>query len=300
MKTATIFLMINALMLFGAGCHNPESFDLKSFASLISKNDLPPGKPQPGDWLYDHPEKGQSLEQYMHCHPVSPDDQRKIIYLQPIGEFDSISNALIRHTAEYIQIFFGLKTVVLKTIGNEIFPDSVTRRGENNDTQVYAPFILDEILIRRMPADGIAFMALTEKDLYPNPDWNFVFGLANLRERVGVSSLYRLTGGDGNPSDITTSLGRLIKVTSHEICHMFTMYHCIHAECTMNGSNSLPETDRKPNRLCSECTAKLVWNLNYDPLKRMESLQQFFRQYHLNKDRLLTEADIKVTAFLKH
>jgi archaemetzincin len=35
-------------------------------------------------------------------------------------------------------------------------------------------------------------MAITEKDLYPKPDWNFVFGLASYTEQIGVTSMYRL------------------------------------------------------------------------------------------------------------
>jgi archaemetzincin len=63
----------------------------------------------------------------MACNPVSPNETRNVIYLQPIGEFDTISDELIRRTASYLQIFFGLKTVVLKNPGNEIIPDRATR-----------------------------------------------------------------------------------------------------------------------------------------------------------------------------
>jgi len=39
-------------------------------------------------------------------------------------------------------------------------------------------------------------IAFTASDLWPGPGWNFVFGLASLRERVGVWSIHRF----GNPS----------------------------------------------------------------------------------------------------
>lgn len=282
------------MVLWGCNPKKPP-VTFEALIPLLAKNDQMSGAPQPGDWLYHHPEKGQTFSQYMKCNPVSPDEKRNIIYIQPIGNFDETSNALISNTAVYVQIFFGLKTVVLKTIGNDIFPDSVTRRGQFDDTQVYAPYILNEILARRMPPDAITLMALTEKDLYPNPDWNFVFGLANLRKRVGVTSLYRLLEKNEGRIDETKSLERLIKVASHEISHMFTMHHCTAAVCTMNGSNSLPETDKKPNRLCSDCTAKLLWNLKTDPFVRMEKLQKFYAKHHLNGALRLLEADINIT-----
>ncbi len=288
------FILLIVMVLLGCNQSKTPS-TLEAFKVQISKNDLALGNPKPGEWLFHHPEKRQTYQQYLDCKPVTANENRKIIYIQPIGDFDSISKVLIQNTAEYIQIFFGLKTVVLKTIGNEIFPDSITRAGQFNDTQYYAPFILNEILAKRMPADAITLMALTEKDLYPNPDWNFVFGLANLRKRVGVTSIYRLLEKPEGVIDETKSLERLIKVASHEISHMFTILHCTHAVCTMNGSNSLPETDKKPNRLCSECTAKLVWNLKIDPFQRMEKLQRFFKQHHLNNDLKLVEADINIS-----
>jgi archaemetzincin len=286
------------IMAAFTGCRNNPTPTIGELTALISKNDIALGTPQPGEWLFHHPEKGQSFEQYRDCDPVSPDEKRKVIYIQPIGHFDAESNELIRHTADYVRIFFGLKTVVLKTIGNDIFPDSVTRSGELNDIQIFAPYILNEILIRRIPEDAITLMALTEKDLYPNPEWNFVFGLANLRKRVGVTSMYRLIERNGKQIDYPKSIERLIKVTSHEMSHMFTIHHCTHAVCTMNGSNGLPETDKKPNRMCSECNAKIIWNLKVDPFQRMEGLQQFFRTHHLVDDLERTEADIRVVSGL--
>jgi len=282
-------------MVFGGCNQRKPSVTLEALIPLLAQNDQALGVTQPGDWLFHHPEKGQTFDQYKRCNPVSPDEERSVIYIQPIGDFDDTCNALIKHTAEYIQIFFGLRTVVLKNLGNDIFPDTITRRGEYNDTQVYAPYILNEILAKRMPRDAITLMALTEKDLYPNPDWNFVFGLANLRKSVGVTSLYRLLEKQDDRIDKTRSLERLIKVASHEISHMFTIHHCTHAVCTMNGSNSLPETDQKPNRLCSQCTAKLLWNLKIDPFVRMEKLRNFYAKHHLTGALSLLEADINIT-----
>ncbi|MFO7723494.1 MAG: archaemetzincin [Bacteroidales bacterium] len=294
---SALFILMVCLL---AGCRQANQVSMDEFSALLSKNDIALGKPEPGDWLYVHKEKGQSFKQYMACNPVSPNETRNVIYLQPIGEFDTISDELIRRTASYLQIFFGLKTVVLKTLGNGIIPDSATRSGDYGHVQVYAPFVLHEVLKKRMPQDAIVLMALTERDLYPKPDWNYVFGLASLRERVAVSSLFRLLYRSDFGVDQVKSLERLIKVTSHEISHMFTMHHCTHAVCTMNGSNSMPETDSKPNRLCAECTAKLVWNLKTDPLSRMEKLRSYFTEYGLAEDLRLIEADISATRTLFH
>lgn len=55
----------------------------------------------------------------------------------------------------------------------------------------------------------------------------------------------------------------------HEIAHMFGLKHCIHYECTMNGSNGAFESDVVPNRtLCPVCLAKLKLNVKFDCRER--------------------------------
>jgi archaemetzincin len=85
----------------------------------------------------------------------------------------------------------------------------------------------------------------------------------------------------------------MANIGSHEIGHMFTMAHCINAQCTMNGSNTLYETDLQPNRLCSQCQQKLFWNIQYENKKRLNQLIQFFVKYHLTRDLKLAEKDLE-------
>jgi archaemetzincin len=47
------------------------------------------------------------------------------------------------------------------------------------------------LLKKRLPADSFCLLAITMEDLYPHPSWNFVFGQAYLRERVGLFSFAR-------------------------------------------------------------------------------------------------------------
>ena len=50
--------------------------------------------------------------------------------------------------------------------------------------------ILD-LLRARLPDDAFALLGITMVDLYPDPNWSFVFGQASLRDRVGVYSFAR-------------------------------------------------------------------------------------------------------------
>src|SRR5690242_5537902 len=46
---------------------------------------VPP--PGPSDWLANHPEEGQTFEQFAGARRNKPDAMRKKLYLLPLGEF---------------------------------------------------------------------------------------------------------------------------------------------------------------------------------------------------------------------
>lgn len=81
---------------------------------------------------------------------------------------------------------------------------------------------------------------------------------------------------------------------THEIGHMFTMEHCIYAKCNMNGNNSLQEADNQPLYLCSQCTAKLGWSGQYDVIKRMEGLQQYYSKHRYEEEEKYCEEAIEL------
>ena len=90
-------------------------------------------------------------------------------------------------------------------------------------------------------------LSVTMEDIYPRPEWNFVFGLANLTSRTGIFSFVRydpLFWGIENPKRNLILLKNACGVMVHEIGHMFGIKHCIFYNCTMNGSNSYDESCR--------------------------------------------------------
>jgi archaemetzincin len=141
--------------------------------------------------------------------------------------------------------------------------------------------VLDTLLPPRVPADGVALICFTTSDLYPSDDWNFVFGQATYRERVGVWSMYR----NGDPdTEFELCLKRTLRVATHETGHMFSMPHCIAYQCNMCGSNSLNESDRLPLYLCPQCVAKVVWATRCDPIARFTSLRDFCMRHSLSEE----------------
>lgn len=283
-----LFLLL-LVIVFACNSKNEKN----DYFEDISENDIKLFPPKPGDWLYSHKEKGQSFEQFLNSKHVVPTKENNIIYLQPVGEFSSSQVRQIELVREYLEIFFQLKTKTLNNVSNDIIPKHARRIGPEEHEQFLAGFILDSVLKKEKPQNGIGLMALTEVDLYPKPEWTFVFGLASYRDRIAVSSIYRLYDKNLEDKDFILCLERLLKICSHEIGHMFGLHHCIDADCVMNGTNSLSETDEHTLRLCSNCQRKLNSGIKFDNNKRLLELEKYFKRNHLTTGFELMEKDLK-------
>jgi archaemetzincin len=274
------------LLLIGASLLSCQSEKKEAdYFTQIAANDIKLRSPKPGEWRYTHDEAFQSLADYQALNPVKADSAKSTIYLQSLGNFNPRQSQVLEATRKYLEIFFQMKVVFLNPLSDSMIPAASKRiHPSGGQTQLHSTYLLDSLLIGKIPAGGYAMMAITEKDLFPKPDWNFVFGIASYTHRVGASSVYRYQANDtDNPTD-SLFLKRIMATAAHELGHMFSLRHCVVAKCTMNGSNSLAESDRQPLRLCAQCQSKLQWNIKYDNKKRLAEMMDFFRQHQLQKD----------------
>jgi archaemetzincin len=249
---------------------------------------LPP--PRPGDWLAEHDEPGQTVEQFLAERPNRPTRPRDKIYLLPIGSPAEDGPPSIADLAELAHRYYGLEAVVLPVV--DVRDLEVTARarggipagGRGARRQLLAPDVLRE-LRGRVPYDAYCLIAVTVEDLYPDDDWNYVFGYASLTGRVGVFSLARYNpaffGHEPGPGSAELIVRRGYKVVVHEIGHMFGMQHCTAARCIMNGSNHLDELDARPLRLCPVCLRKLHLLVGFEPRRRYEELRELFAAHAL-------------------
>jgi archaemetzincin len=245
----------------------------------------PLGKPEGGDWLAQHHEEGQTYRQYLDGHPIRAEKDRRTIYIQPLGEFSKTQRKIVDLTSEFLGDYFVLPVKILDPLPLSQIPAEARRkRGEASGDQLLTTYLLDSVLKPRVPKDAATMIAITPADLWPGEGWNYVFGQASLRDRVGVWSFRRF--GDPAASDdaFRLCLLRTIKVATHEAGHMFSMQHCIQLECNMNGSNSLPESDRHPLEVCPNCLAKLCYATGAEPVARFKKLSTFCQINGLVKD----------------
>lgn len=284
-------IILTVLVGAASSCTPGVADKQDSIFSKLAANDIPVPPPGMNDWLSAHKEPGQTFAAYQETDYASPGTLQKVIYLVPVGAFTTGQQKVLQYTADFLSVFFALKTVIADHIPEERIPLSAKRKHSFSGEQFLAPYLLDTLLPMHRPKDAFVIIAITAKDLYPAENWNYVFGMASYEKRTGVSSLYRYY----HPSaDTGKALERLIQTSAHEIGHMLSMHHCIHAMCIMNGSNNLDESDRQPNRLCSECLQKLHFNLKFDIYKRLQSLNNYFKIHHLDSAYGLTQKDLRL------
>lgn len=253
------------------------------------------GPPGPGQWLAEHPEPGQTYRQYVRSRPITPDKRRDVIYVQPLGNFTTTQERIIKLSAEYMGLYFDLPVKIRDGLSLDLIPANARRKHpEWGMDQVLSTYVLEKVLEPRLPSDAVAYIAFTASDLWPGEGWNFVFGQASLTQRVGVWSIYRK--GDPHESDesFRLCLRRTLKTATHETGHMFSLPHCIYYECNMCGSNHLAESDRHPLWLCPVCLAKLCWATKADPQKRFERLAAFCDTHGLTAEQEFFEKSLTV------
>jgi archaemetzincin len=286
-----LYLSITALSVSGiaAGKDKPES-DVSIQRIREAKKAVKPlhakmKPPRPGDWLAMRDEPGQTFEEYLHCKPRKPTSQRGKIYIVPIGEFSAAQKKIISLAGDFMGMYYNLPVKRVKILPLSVIPEKARRTHPAwGDKQLLTTYILKDLLKPKLPADAAVFIAFTSSDLWPGKGWNFVFGQASLRDRVGVWSIYRNGDPAKSEDEFKICLLRTVKTAVHETGHMFSMLHCTAYECCMCGSNSRQESDRRPLALCPECMAKVCWVTKTDPEERYRKLEAFCRENSLKDE----------------
>jgi len=242
--------------------------------------------PKSGDWLVEHPEKPQSVSDFRENPGNVPNASRNRIYLLPLGSFPAGESPPLLVLKEYVEMFYGntLRVQMLDPI--DITAEHITTRinPHSKQKQMLVKDVFT-VLQRRLPADAYCLLGITMIDLYPDPEWNFVFGSASIKKRYGVFSFARYNPqfygeeakGSTNLQDVL--LKRSCRVCVHEIGHMFGVKHCVYYDCLMSGSNHLDESESKPLHLCPVDLRKFQLVCKFYPVERYEKMLEFYKRF---------------------
>ena len=231
--------------------------------------------PHGDDWLIMNNEPGQTFGQWERGGFNRPDDRRRVLYLLPIGELPASRTPPLEDLAEVVRAYFQLEVKVLPEAKLAAVGATTRTNPSSGKPQVLAPDVLRWLTLH-VPIDAYAVMAVTMTDLYPDPEWNFVYGQATFSDRVGVQSFARYDPafyGEPRPPDWRRMLARRsAQVLIHEIGHMFGLFHCVHWSCVMAGANHQAEFDAHPLHACPVDLRKLWAAVGFDVASREAAL----------------------------
>ena len=240
-----------------------------------------------GDWLSDHPEPGQNYREFVRSRPNKATETRHTIYLQPIGKFDDPALPSFDLLAEYASRFFGMPVQILPTRKDLLVTSRIELFSERR--QLLTGSILT-FLKWRMPPDAYALIAITDIDIFPSANWEFIFGQASFKDRVGVYSFARHLPSFDEDDDTPLAeakefvLRQSLTVMTHELGHMFGIRHCVHFSCLMNGFNALDEADNLSMHVCPVELRKLYRSVRFDPRERYRKLAEFYRRVGFDEE----------------
>ncbi|XP_071478903.1 archaemetzincin-2-like [Diadema antillarum] len=227
----------------------------------------------------------------------------KILHFVPLEEFD-VGNfcmegvdSLAHFLVTFLEAFFpGLEVTLEQCFDiSKINPVSrfhkVTKKKQLLVTDIYTR------LHQEMRIDRKEYiLGLTWTDLYPSEDLNFALGEALYSHRCAIFSFgrfeprtFKQDSIDGRrKNDDRTAVDRLeitgnllwklMRVSSHELCHLFGLSHCVFFSCAMNESKSAEEALTQPLSLCPICLRKVQKFLNFDLRSRYRALLDLCRR----------------------
>lgn len=229
----------------------------------------------------------KSLINFINSNPNKVDSIRKVVYLLPFGNMKPEVEKLIQEEVEYLKAFLQLEVKVLDRIPYDSIKKMTsiqTRMVPSSDfdyyskmkggtptltEQIQATSFIDAVMKQNKPKDAVAVLGITEHDIY-NPKYNYLFGISELKDGVGLVSTFRLIDyGKETKYNIR-------KVVSKQIVNMFSIPNVKDFKCVMNFHNNINELYQGKFDLSPRALEKLKYVIGFDYSKRFDDLTKFW------------------------
>jgi len=200
---------------------------------------------------------------------------------------------LIQEEVEYLKAFLQLEVKVLDRIPYDSIKKMTsiqTRMVSSSDfdyyskmkggtptltEQIQATSFIDVVMKQNKPKDAVAVLGITEHDIY-NPKYNYLFGISELKDGVGLVSTFRLIDyGKETKNNIR-------KVVSKQIGNMFSIPNVKDFKCLLNFHNSIDELYEGKFNLSPRALEKLKFAIGFDYSKRFDDLTKFWTKENNN------------------
>ncbi|HDZ17181.1 MAG TPA: hypothetical protein ENH75_02770 [archaeon] len=187
----------------------------------------------------------------------------RMIYLLPIGDID---RSILLRLKKRLKIALEGYNINAGIYPEDIQLDNLDYNVERE--QYHATRILKKLSKVFREKHFYRILGVMDRDIYTK-NYNFIFGIANPISRIALISIRRLREKFYKESGLIHRTAkskikfeiRVYKESIHELGHTFGLKHCFNS-CVMNFSNSLADTDNKPEEFCLSCLSKL--NLDED------------------------------------
>jgi len=227
------------------------------------------------------------LTDFINSNPNKVDSTKRVVYLLPFGNMKPEVEKLIQEEVEYLKVFFQLEVKVLDRITYDSIKKTTsiqTRMVPSSDfdyyskmkggtptltEQIQATSFINGVMKQNKPKDAVAVLGITEHDIY-NPKYNYLFGISELKDGVGLVSTFRLIDY-GQETKYN-----LRKVVSKQIVNMFSIPNVKEFKCVMNFHNNIGELYQGKFDLSPRALEKLKYAIGFDYSKRFDDLAKFW------------------------
>jgi len=228
-----------------------------------------------GDWLAEHPEKGQTYSGYRRSitggfNAGPPRPKFNVVVLVPLGKSFEGFPEFLGALATFITAYYLLPVVTTAVV--PLVKNSFSSRENEFGNRQYLIGDMFTMMAKcsqvRAVREQFCILGVTLEDIYPGDSWNYVFGQARMMDRVGVFSFARhhpefyngvhaknskLGGGE-----MVSWWLDCVRTCLHELGHLLGMRHCIYFRCLMNGNNGPGDSAGRTTFLCPVCLRKVL------------------------------------------